>query len=151
MDDPAHVQARDADMDNFRRCGKWARTQSYTYGQTLNGPSNFSSISSNHATSNENRKTAPSGGMNGNGTMFAAATAARGRRVMSAKELGTLDEDVSSSLEEGDSLDLHESPCPPPSKTGGRLSALLPLGAGKNSRSGFDRAVSFGPATSTRR
>lgn len=152
MDDPAHVQARDADMDNFRRCGKWARTQSYTYGQTLNGPSNLSEVSSSsHTISNENRKTAPSGGMNGNGTMFAAATAARGRRVMSAKELGTLDEDVSSSIEEGDSLDLQESPCPPPSKAGGRLSALLPLGAGKNPRSGFDRAVSFGPALPIRR
>ncbi|GJJ11961.1 hypothetical protein Clacol_006199 [Clathrus columnatus] len=157
MDDPAYTETRDADMDNFRRCGKWARTQSYTYGQNLNGAITFPSTSSNstnhQAASRDNRKTAPSGGVNDSGNMFAAATAARGRRVgPTAQDLCTLEEDVSSSgLEEGDSIDLQESPCPPPSKSGGRLAALLPLGPGKNFRVNFDRAASFGPSTSLRR
>lgn len=151
MDDPAHIQARDSDMDNFRR-GKWLRTQSYTYGQSATGLSSFPllnapSSNSTMTSTRENRKTAPSGGPGGSGSMFAAANAARGRRTTSAivtKGLSPLDEDASSSgFEEGDSLELHDSPCPPPSKSAGRMSMVG--SSNRTSRSGLDRAVSFGP------
>jgi M-phase inducer tyrosine phosphatase len=150
MDDPAHTQARDMDLDKFRR-GKWLRTQSYTYGQTLSGSSGFPSIasgaSSSSTTSREHRKTAPSGGPSGAGSMFAAANAARGRRaVVTVKGLSTLDEDASSSgHEDSESNDLHDSPCPPPSKGPSRLSSL------SNGRSAVDRALSFGPTVTSRR
>ncbi|KAF8579458.1 hypothetical protein K439DRAFT_1620502 [Ramaria rubella] len=148
MDDPAYTQTRDADLNNFRR-GKWLRTQSYTYGQTSSGTSSFPLLSSGTTsatatTSREHRKTAPSGGIGGGGSMFAAANAARGRR---AGGLCTLDEDVSSSShEDNESIELQDSPCPPPSKGASRLSVL---GAGKSSRISLDRTVSFGAAGSS--
>ncbi|KAF8522085.1 hypothetical protein BU17DRAFT_75192 [Hysterangium stoloniferum] len=114
MDDPAYIHTRDADMDNFRR-GKWLRTQSYTYGQTSTGISSFPSLQPTAAPAapaahREHRKTAPSGGPSGSGSMFAAATVARGRRTLTAKGLCTLEEDASSSgVEDGESLDLHDT------------------------------------------
>ena len=150
MDDPGYIDARDMDLDNFRR-GKWGRTQSYTYGQTLIGTSGFTSLpsgaSSSTAISREHRKTAPSGGPCGGGSMFAAANAARGRRAgVTVKELSTLDEDASSSgHEDSESNDLHDSPCPPPSKGSSRLSSL------SGARSGIDRVLSFGSTTTSRR
>lgn len=150
MDDPAYTHARDMDLDKFRR-GKWLRTQSYTYGQTSSGSSDFLSSSSgtgsSSATSREHRKTAPSGGPSGNGSMFAAANAARGRRAgATVKGLSTLDEDASSSgHEDNESNDLHDSPCPPPSKGPSRMSSL---GSG---RPGLDRPGSFSSTMMSRR
>jgi M-phase inducer tyrosine phosphatase len=148
MDDPAHTHARDIDLDKFRR-GKWLRTQSFTYGETLSGTSPLASLppaaGSSTTTSREHRKTAPSGGPSGSGTMFAAANAARGRRAGAAvKGLSTLDEDPASSSghEDSESSELHDSPCPPPSKGVSRLSS---------GRSGLARVLSFGPATASRR
>lgn len=149
MDDPGYTHARDLDLDNFRR-GKWLRTQSYTYGQVLSGASGFTPLptdtDSSTATSREHRKTAPSGGPSGGGSMFAAASAARGRRGgATVKNLSTLDEDASSSgHEDSESNDLHDSPCPPPSKGPSRLSSL-------GNRGGLDRALSFGPNNTSRR
>ncbi|KIJ27863.1 hypothetical protein M422DRAFT_190478 [Sphaerobolus stellatus SS14] len=157
MDDPAHLHARNEELNNFRK-GKWGRTQSYTYGQSTSGLSSFSVVPANENApipARENRKTAPSGGPGGSGSMFAAANAARGRRTntttnppMALNGLSTLDEDASSSAcEEGDSLDLGDSPCPPPSKNGGRMSLLgssKPLSL--SVRVGLDRAASYGPS-----
>ena len=155
MDDPAFTQARDADLDNFRR-GRWNRTQSYTYGQTMNGTSVLPSLSSNTGTSTattsrEHRYTAPSGGLGGGGSMFAAANAARGRRTATAanKELCILDEDPSSSGHEGsESGDIHNSPCPPQSKCPSRLGVSTKP---KVLRNGLDRPTSLGPAMAMRR
>lgn len=150
MDDPAHTQTRDMDLDKFRR-GKWLRTQSYTYGQGLSGSSGIPSVpsgaSSSSSTSREHRKTAPSGGPSGAGSMFAAANAARGRRVgVPVKGLSTLDEDASSSgHEDSESNDLHDSPCPPPSKGTSRVPSL------GNGRSTVDRSQPFGSTMALRR
>jgi M-phase inducer tyrosine phosphatase len=142
MDDPDYNHERDADMHNFRR-GKWHRTQSYTYGQSSTGISSFPSLQPTAdpaAVNREHRKTAPSGGPAGSGSMFAAADVARGRRTLTAKGLCTLEEDASSSgIEDGESFDLHDSPCPP-SKAVGRLSSL---GSNKPARVSLDRAASF--------
>lgn len=136
MDDPAYVNARKEDMDQFRKA-RFGRTKSYAYGD---GMSKVSSSQYQFQQPPPQRNTAPSGGVT---SLFAAANAARTRRgggVLAG--LSTLDEDGNStciSEDEGDS-GLGDSPCPPPSKA----TALV---KGKRlSRGPLARAQTFGPS-----
>lgn len=118
MDDPVHSRKCEGGLDSFRK-GKWGRTRSYTYGDVGTARVRPNSFTSNASLSKPpHRNTAPSGG-NGVGSLFAAANAARSRRVGTpgAEEtLATLDEhdhdqEANTSGSAGDCM--NESPCPP--------------------------------------
>ncbi|TDL27605.1 hypothetical protein BD410DRAFT_713840 [Rickenella mellea] len=137
MDDPAHINSRREDMDQFRKT-RFGRTKSYAYGDSMSK----GSISQFQQVPQPQRSSAPSGG-GGVTSLFAAANAARTRRGGSTgASLSTLDEDGNStsvSDEEGDS-GVGDSPCPPPSKGPAQMKGKRNSGRGP-----LMRAQTFGP------
>ena len=128
MDDPAHSNSREEDMDQFRKA-KFGRTKSYAYGDLLS-----KAVSSN---SQSKRNTAPGGGVT---SLFAAANAARTRRT----GLTTVDEDnvsthTAAMSDEETEVDIGDSPCPPPNKGG-----LLLKSSRQTTRGPLERAHTFG-------
>src|ERR1700761_377568 len=140
MDDPLHSKMRSADLDNFRK-GKWGRTRSYTYGDVSSTRMRPTSLVSGAAVTKQSyRNTAPSVS-SGSGSLYAAASAARSRRV--ALQPSTNGEDILATLAEHDAdLDpdssasipdhgLGDSPCPPAGVKRGSGTLMMKL---KNSR-----------------
>lgn len=128
MDDPQFARDRRGDLDQFRKA-RFGRTRSYAYGDnsaTSRGLEMNDSTSRGQAQRSvaPQRNTVPSGG-GGVTSLFAAANAARTRRVGAGADdtpvisgLATLDEDGHTMLASDDSGDCLSgvdcSPCPPP-------------------------------------
>lgn len=114
MNHPEFARDRREDFDQFRKA-RFGRTRSYAYGESkMMAPSQPSS-------SHSNRNSAPNVG-NGVNSLFAAASAARTRRVVSTGDsvLSTLVEDSNTTLTSSDdgteeSNGVECSPCPPQS------------------------------------
>ena len=108
MDEPAHMQSRREDFDQFCKA-KLRRHKSYAYGDAMS-----KGTFSVQPVSQPKRNKAPS-------SMFAAANAARTRRPGSGGDskgagLHTLVEDGNTTAAEEMKVDSRDNPCPPPSK-----------------------------------
>jgi M-phase inducer tyrosine phosphatase len=130
MDDPVHAVSRKEDLDQFRR-GKFGRTKSYAYGDVPGaGAAKLLSAAANK------RAAAPAGPP----AVFAAANAARTRRPQKSQDLAALTEDGDMTAGEEDETDIGDSPCPPPTKTGGLNFKVKKVG-----RAPLMRAETCGP------
>jgi M-phase inducer tyrosine phosphatase len=121
MNEAGHETKCEGGLDNFRK-GKWGRTRSYTYGDVHARSRPNSLQGASLAKPPSNRNTAPSGAA-GVPSLFAAANAARSRRVggLAGPEESTLaplaendhDHEANTSGSGMDSECVEESPCPP--------------------------------------
>jgi M-phase inducer tyrosine phosphatase len=131
MDDPAYATERKEDLDQFRKA-RFGRTKSYAYGDASgkmmfggSGTSGAAAASSSSQAQASKRNTVPVGG--GAAPIFAAANAAKSRRIGHTNSLSTLPEDAHAtqqSDDEGGETDIGDSPCPPPNKAGTTLAQL---------------------------
>lgn len=132
MDDPEHFQRRNSDLHDFR---KFARTKSFTYGETQQLQSSM--------TSNGSRLSQPCPGL-----AFAAASAAVGRRQGPTITEEDHDHEMDSSPAPGmGSPGYQDSPC---ARVMGGLAAPV-FGSAKPrqlSRVAFGRVQSFAGTTS---
>ncbi|KAI0070358.1 hypothetical protein K474DRAFT_1608847 [Panus rudis PR-1116 ss-1] len=136
MDDPKYAASRREDLDHFRKA-KFGRTKSYAYGDGK------MSLTAQLQQQQPKRNSAPSNGGPGNGQLFAAANAARGRRTNGL--LQTLCEDSSGvgghDAGSDEETDIGDSPCPPPTKAS--KYQIKKIG-----RAPLMRAETYGPSTS---